>query len=277
MLGLRGFGVFKGGDSLIDFKVSTKSKFDAKNYEKQATFALAKTLTQVAFDVRDSIRADMQSKFDRPTSYTLNSLFVQPATKVKLVSRVGLRNRDQVKSAGPAAETIGHQFVGGPRKFKRSEGAFRRIGLLKNGQIIVPGAAAELDQYGNIKRGFMIKLLAYLQAFGEQGYKANTTDKRRASLAKRGKTESGYKTINGVVYFVSRGKGTFNGKRQHLPAGVWAKTGIHGVDVKPVLLFVDAPVYKRRIDFEKLGRDAYEKNFAVKFDRNFDQALATAR
>lgn len=262
---------------MIDFKILAKSNFNSKKYQTQAEFALAKTLTQVALDMRDSIRAEMQGNFDKPTSYTLNSLFVKSASKKTLVASVGLKNRDQVKSAGPAAETIGHQFVGGPRKFKRSEGAFRRIGLLKSGQIIVPGAAAQLDQYGNIKSGFMIKLLAYLQAFGEQGYKANTTAEDREKLAKRRKTKAGYKSINGIVYFVSRGKGTFNGKRQHLPAGVWSKTGIHGVDVKPVLLFVDAPVYKRRVDFERLGREAYEKNFAVKFDRNFDQAMATAR
>ena len=260
-------------------KLTTKVKtnFDPANVAKQAKFAMAKTLTQLAYQAQGRIKGEMIARFDKPTPYTLNSLFVQPAKRDKLVSKVGLKNMMQAKSAGPAAETIGHQFVGGARKFKRSEGAFRRIGMMRDGEIIVPGASAELDVFGNIKRGFMIKLIAYFQAFGEQGYKANTTAKRRKSLAKVGRSEGGYKTINGVSYFFSPGKGRADGKTNHLARGIWQRKGIHGVDVSPVLLFVKAQPYRQRVDIGPIGVEVYNSAMPAMFRKNFEQAMASAR
>lgn len=261
----------------MKLSAKVKTNFDPANITKQSRFAMIKTLTQLAYRAQGKIKSEMAAKFDRPTPFTLNSLFVQGATRDKLAAKVGLKNMMLAKSAGPASETIGHQFVGGARKFKRSEGAFRRIGMLRDGEIIVPGASAELDAFGNIKRGFMIKLIAYFRAFGEQGYRANTTDKRRKSLAKVGKSENGYKTINGVVYFYSPGKGRANGKTSHLARGIWQRTGIHGVGISPVLLFVQAKPYRQRVNIGPIGVEVYNSAMPEMFQRNFEQAMASAR
>src|SRR3546814_6873764 len=87
-----------------------------------------------------------------------------------------------------------------------SDLALQRVGL-PGDQYAFPAAGAELDAYGNMSRGQVVRLLSYLQAFGEQGYRANATARSRARTAKVSKA-SGYKTINGVQYFVSRGPGT---------------------------------------------------------------------
>lgn len=262
----------------MKLSAKVKSTFDPTSIVKQTQFAMAKTLTQMAYIAQGKIRKEMAAKFDRPTPFTLNSLFVQGATRDKLSAKVGLKNMMLPKSAGPATETIGHQFVGGPRRFKRSEGAFRRIGMLRDGEIIVPGSSAELDAFGNIKRSFMVRLIAYFQAFGEQGYRANTTDKRRLKIAKLSRSEEGYKTINGVVYFYSPGKGRANGKTSHLARGIWQRKGIHGVLVSPVLLFVKPKKpYRQLVNIQPIGNEVYSSAMPAMFRKNFKQAMATGR
>jgi len=48
---------------------------------KQIPFAMAKALTLTAIQAQTDIVQAMTQVFDRPTPYTLNSLYAQPATK----------------------------------------------------------------------------------------------------------------------------------------------------------------------------------------------------
>lgn len=83
------------------------------------------------------------------------------------------------------------QEFGGARRDKRSEAALRRIGILPSGyQTAIPETPypGSDDGRGNIRGGFLVKLLSYFQAMGEQGYKANMTDRRKARLHKGTKT-----------------------------------------------------------------------------------------
>ena len=157
-----------------------------------------------------------------------------------------------------------------------------RIGVLPAGMAaVVPrdaSWAARIDRYGNLSQGQIVQLLAYFQAFGEQGYKANMNDAGRGKLAKMkgGAGGKGFRRIGGVVYFVSRGKGNWfgncswrNGRMQHLPPGIWAKRGIHGVDVAPVLMFVRRGNYRKRIDLQAIGNEVVAKEF----NKDFNEAL----
>lgn len=45
---------------------------------------MATALTRTAQDVREAVRQELPRVFDRPTPYTLNSLFVRPATAQRL-------------------------------------------------------------------------------------------------------------------------------------------------------------------------------------------------
>lgn len=241
--------------------------------ERQMPYAASVALNRVAVAAHQAVNEQILRVFDRPTPYTQRALRVIRATKENLTARVDFR---EGAGKGTAADRyLGPQVYGGGRRKKRMELALGRVGP---GGYYVPGAGAELDAYGNISRGQIVRMMSYLQAFGEQGYRANATARSRARTAKVGRSEAGYRRINGVVYFVSRGKGTMSGNReQRLPAGVWRKSGTHGADVKPVLLAVENPSYTPRLPFYETVEQVYGERFDAEYSTALDAALATAR
>lgn len=227
--------------------------------------AIAKALNDSAFAARATIQKGMDSVFDRVTPYIRKSVWITPATPEKLEASVaptyfGGKGVDPQK-------ILQAEVFGGPRRLKRSEVLLRSAGILPAGYFTVPGRACPLDSYGNIKGSFIVQLISYFKAFQEQGYRANMTDKRKKGLAKFGKSEHGYKTINGVVYILSLGsipggKGVHDAmnKTMHLAPGIWAKSGTHGSNVQPILMFVKSTNYAKRLDiFEKPVQDALAK------------------
>jgi len=213
--------------------------------------AQVESINDTAFQLRPDLQREMEDKFDRVTPYLVRSVWVTKATASDPVAQVWPRYMGG-KGVDPA-KILKAQAKGGVRRSKRFEVALQRAGLLPAGMAAVPGDGidpAHVDAYGNVKGSFITLLLSYLNAFSEQGYRSNMTDKRRKTLAKRGKTESGYVRINGVEYFVSRGRGEFNGRQQHLAAGIWSRSGTHGSDLKPVFLWSRRmPSYTKLIDF----------------------------
>jgi hypothetical protein len=245
-------------------------------FESQLRFVSAKSLTQVAEMTRKTMQMEMAARFDRPTPYTLNSGFIRPATKVDLVARYGIKDQVPSKAAKSPAELLEHQFTGGSRAFKRAEGAFRRIGLMSTGEVIVPGKGAQLDRFGNLPRGFLVTLLSYFSAFGEQGYRANATEASKRRRAKVGTTARGFKEVRGVRYFYASGIAG-KGRAGHLAKGIYAARGIQSVDIVPVMLFVKVGVYRRRFSIPSTAQVVFASQFDKIFRRNMEQALSTAR
>lgn len=245
--------------------------------QKQVRYAASLALNNVAFAVNAEIKDEMRRTFKGgATPYTLAAFKVIKADKASLTATVALR-ADSGGKARSYDVTLKHLFTGGTRTFKGMEGAFRRLGVLPAGHIIVPGAACPLDSYGNPPRSLIVQLISYFNAFSEVGYRANMSDKKRARLEKVGRTASGYKTIGGVQYFVSRGPGVWYGRRQVLPAGIWSKTGVHGVDVKPMFLFVRTGRWRQFIDLQKIGEFVVRQKWQGEFDKEFAAALRSAR
>lgn len=242
--------------------------------QRQLPYATSLALNRTAQHILDALVQVTGQVFDRPTPYTLRALKLGRATKDNLVATVDYR--DGAGKGISADKYLPPQVLGGGRRLKRSERALSRVGLPKG--YTIPAAGAEMDAYGNMSRGQIVKLLSYLQAFGEQGYRANSTARSRAHTAKAGKSADGYKRINGVQYFVSRGKGTMSGKRvQRLPAGVWRKTGTHGSDVAPVLLAIEQPNYTERFPFYQTAESVYGERYDAEFASALDLALSTAK
>lgn len=242
--------------------------------ERQIPYATSVALNKTAYTMRDEIKKKISQVFDRPTPYTQRALWVRRARKNNLEAEVKLKD---FGGKGTAATTyLWPQVHGGTRKQKRYEKALSRIG--PSGYYI-PAGGAKLDAYGNMSRGEIVKLLSYLEAFSEQGFRANSTPNSRARMAKNRVGKHGYKQINGVMYFISRGKGSMSGNReQRLPTGVWAKTGIHGVDVKPILITTKkAPEYTPRLPFYETAEEVYGKHFEDEYRSALDYAIATAR
>ena len=216
--------------------------------------AAAKALTDTAFSLRRAMQDEMREVFDRPTPYILQSVRVEPATPERLEATVA-PTYGGGKGVDPQ-RVLKAQVDGGIRADKRSEVALRRAGLLPAGfqtaipRVPYPGSD---DGRGNLKGGFVVRLLSYFQAMGEQGYRANMTAKRKAQLARRNVTPAGYKTIGGVVFFVAYGR-LRGAPTRHLAPGIWAKSGIHGSNLRPVLMFVRRGLYNRRLDMRQVAQ-----------------------
>lgn len=242
-----------------------------KKIEKQSRFAAMQVLNETAFEMRKALQNNMRSVFDNPTPYITNSVFVNRASKGNLNASVYLRYPGG-KGIDPE-KVLNAEVFGGQRRAKRAEVAFQRVGLLPTGWGMVPAQKAPRDAYGNVPGSFIVQLISYFQAFGEQGYRANMTQKRKDKLANVGRTEKGYKRINGIEYFVSRGFG----RSANLAPGIWARTGIHGANIWPVFLFVRMPRYNVRFKFFDIAGAVAAEQFAPRFERRFAEAMASAK
>jgi hypothetical protein len=223
----------------------------------QLPYATARALTNTALAAKAALRQEMVRVFDRPTPFTLNSLFVTPASKRKLEAVVLAKDLDN-KGGGSARLRTAPQIRGGQRDWKRFEGALRRAGLLGNDEQAVPGQAATLDAYGNMSRGQIVQILAWFQAFAESGYKANTT------AAGRKKAAAGTRRRQGYRYFYKRdGKGR----------GIYKATRFAtGSAIQPVLMFVRRAQYRPRLDMAGVVNQVA----ATQFESWFRDAMAEA-
>lgn len=242
---------------------------------KQVRFATMRAVNDVANAVRQAQQDAMVSVFDRPTPFVVKSLWVQYATRDNLVARVYPRYPGG-KSVDPV-NVLYPEVQGGSRKLKRSERALQAAGILPRGFYTAPGSGAPLDAYGNVRGSFIVQLITYFQAAGEQGYRANMTAKRKTRLAKFGRSAGGARMIGGVQYFVSYGRLRGEAKSKHLAPGIWSRTGIHGVEVKPILMFVRRPMYRSRLDYLAIARRTVGEVYAGAFRARLADALRSAR
>lgn len=215
---------------------------------EQARGAYSKAINDTAFQVRRAMQAEIKSVFDRPTPYILSSPRVVLATPGKLTASIAPAYMGG-KGIDPQKILQAQEF-GGTRRDKRSESALRRAGILPPGYYTAipatpyPGSD---DGRGNVRGPFLVQLITYFQASGEQGFKANMTDKRKRSIHK------GTAKTAGRRYFVAYGR-LRSGKTSHLTPGIWAAQGAYGVDVRPVLMFIHAPSYQPRLSMERVAK-----------------------
>ncbi|NYE62202.1 hypothetical protein FHW58_003417 [Duganella sp. 1224] len=230
---------------------------------KQVNFATRVALTRTAKKAADAEVKEMRDVFRNPTPYTLNSVYVKPATATRLEATVMLK--DDATKAIPAAKFLRPQIDGGQRVQKRFERALQAVGAMPVGYRAVPGAGARLDAYGNMSSGQIVQILAFFRAFPEMGYKANMSDQRRARLAR------GTKRQQGFSYFIGQ-------PGDRLPLGVYQRTSFaSGTAIRPVLLFVRSAVYQERFDFKYVVELTTQKEFATEFTKAMVEAERTAR
>lgn len=252
-------------------RVSPSIKAQIAEFGKQAQFAAARALTQTAKDVQGALYREMSQSFDRPTPYTLNSLYVKPATKQALAAEV-LPKTDTSGSGSPADKYLGPEIFGGDRKLKRLELRLQRVGLMKAGQYAVPGKGAQLDAYGNVSRGQITKILSQLGAMLDATSNAISQRtlgrlEKRKLLVSRGFGEK-RRTVYSQ-YFVARSR------KGGEPLGIYQVIG--GGKVEPVLAFVAKPTYKVRLPWDQVADKVVAQRFDLNFSKAMEDALATAR
>jgi len=231
-------------------------------------YAMARALTKTGQDDEAALVSEMRLVFNNPTPYTLNSLYLRPARKNDLSAFI--YPKDDAGKGTPAKKFLYPEIQGGDRHIKRFERALQAMNILPEGMMCVPGAGAELDQYGNVSRGQLRQILSYLGAAEmTAGYFSNMTAKKRARL------EKGSKTKRGFAYFVSNGRGL---RASHLSMGIYKRTGfVWGTAIKPVLLFVSKVSYRSILHFFEVGMKVANERFPVNFREAMDAALRTAR
>lgn len=221
----------------------------------QVPFATSLALNRLAEKIRAGEKAVMRARFDRPTPYTMNSLYMRPATKSRLMAEVKIK--DGATKAVAPVNWLAAEITGGARRQKRSEVALSSVGIAKAWE---PAPGATRDGYGNVSRALIVKMLSALRAFGEQGYTANRSRSKRSA-----------KKARAFDIFV----GAPNGE----PSGVWQRVAMaHGTALKPLMwLHDELPTYRVRVPFDKIAANIYTAHAPREFERAMREALATAR
>lgn len=221
---------------------------------KHIPFALLLAQTRLATKrIKPGIVAVMGQRLDRPTPTTMRSLFAQAATKSR-PAKVWFK--DSWTTGIPADTYLQQAVQGGPRPHKRFEKSLIAQGLMKAGQYAVP-TGDYLNQYGNVSRGTMTRILSGLGAAeSERGYEANATGSKRSK--RKG---------NANRYFV----GTINGEQ-----GVWERRARE--QVKPVFLYTSgAPQYRTIFPFFKIGENIVKAHAHAELAQALREAILTAK
>lgn len=221
--------------------------------KRQAPYAMAVALNSMVNRIGEGERDVMAQRFDRPTPYTLNSIRKIYTDKRKLSAYVGLK--DEAYKAIPASKFLEAQILGGPRGQKRSERMLANKGLAK---FWTPAPEAQLDGYGNVGRGFILKMLSALKAHGEVGYLANRNEKSKRSAAK------------------AKNFDVFIGAPNGQDVGVWQRIN-RGKNVKPLMwMSREAPKYRKLFPFEKVAKNIWAAHAESEIERAIRHAIATA-
>lgn len=226
--------------------------------QRRLNAVLATALTRTAVKVRDGVRATLPQVFDRPTPYTLNSLYLRPATAQRLQAEVGFKDDSPLADSTPATKFLRANVDGGSRRLKRLEVALNAVGALPAGWQVVPGQGARLDAWGNVSRGQVIQVLSQLRITLLSGFTRNMSFNPRQQIAAQRKA-------GGRFFVVKPG-----GKRQ---PGIYQRE-FTGRNVAPVFIFVKATTYRRRFDFDRIATDIAQRAAPVEFDRAVADHLA---
>lgn len=233
----------------LDDLIKTLSKLE----REQLPFASAVALTRTAERVQFNEKEVMRDVFDAPTPWTMNSLFVDPAEKrdwPKQSARTWFK--DFAPKGTAANDYLQAQVSGGPRKHKRSEKALIARGIMKSTEYAIPGNGAQLDPFGNMKKGQIVKMLSDLRAFSEVGYLANRSASKRSTAKASG-------------YFFADIDGT---------RGIWQRVKGWSGGVRSVLVFVShSPKYRKRFPFWEVAENTTKAHYGRIFEIELNNAV----
>lgn len=225
---------------------------------------VAIALTQTAKRAQEAVIAEMPRVFDRPTPYTLRGTRVKPANYKTGRMEASVEFKTDVSKGTQAEKYLGPEVFAGPRRAKRFEVALQRAGIMPAGMFAVPGKAMQLDAFGNIPARTIVQIMSYLQAFGEQGYRANMSADKRAKLAKGTRSKYGYELV-----VIRPGQKPKRGGKQLAP-GIWKRTFTgFGSSLQPLIMFVRQPAYRARLPLDQIRDQAVQQHFQNEFNQAF--------
>ncbi len=151
---------------MIDIKVEAERLAEKMAFSKQQTAkVVAVTLSDAAYKIRSVLQTEMKARFDRPTPFVLNSIYVKKAIAKGTTiepAEVGIKGKSQSVAVTPA-HVLHAQVAGGKRKQKRSEILLSKL-MPPSMTQMVPGAGAPRDAHGNVPGAYLQKVFSALQA-----------------------------------------------------------------------------------------------------------------
>jgi hypothetical protein len=231
---------------------------DLGKLQKEMPKIAARTLTSLAYDGKKEVEGWLPRLIDRPTPFTMKSMFVFPAEKEDLRAAVGFKgeagrvSRSQMGSI-TAHPSMAAQVFGGRRPLKASEKSLLSNGVTNSRKpYLIPSVGAKRDRYGNVTGAFMNKVLYTGVKMGaaSQGYHAPLN----------GRTREASKTGQ---FFVMRKRFGRD------PVGIFKNTGKRKPPI-PVFFFASKADYKARIPFERIVMAAVNRNWLKRFNESFD-------
>lgn len=229
--------------------------------QRRLSAALATGVTHTAQQVRDAWVDEMRAKLDRPTPYTLRSVFLSAATAQRPEAVVWLKD-DRAGSGTPATKYLMPQIVGGAREQKRFERSLQAAGAMPTGWRAVPAAGAVLDGYGNISRGQINQILSQVGTELTAGY--NRTVPKGKDADSRKKQIAAYRRAGAQYFALPRGRG-------RLKPGIYARE-FYGKNITPVVIFVPAVGYMPRLDFMGVGERVASANLGANINKAIEES-----
>jgi len=211
---------------------------------EQVPFATAVALTKTAQQVKKDLRAAMAALFEAPSNFTLNSDYIERATKTSLTAYVG------VKKGALSWERP--EIYGGPRQ-QALEKSLAPLGLPPAGMWVLPGAGAKFTSGKHVSVVWVRKIVAQIQA---------------NAPSNQGKKRSRF-TRNADSYFV------LTQKTGRLAPGIYYRASAH--HVLTMLVFVRPPRYRAKFNFYRVAENSARRSFPVEFEKAIATAVATAR
>jgi hypothetical protein len=287
----------------LDVRVDLR---DAERYltglrKDQIPFATAYALTQTAKQAQKNIVDTMKRVFDRPKPYTLNGTYVKPATKRDLTAIVKLKDgyfgESPNTKKGTADQYLRAQVQGGPRRPKAFERLLINQGVMPPGYFAIPTNFAPKDAFGNVPAGYYTRVLSQLQ-IGDEFQRANKTRKTRRKTPKpsdsspikkreeskrkeqrRQQTPGAPRKAKKRVAYPMFNVYPKREKNRHLKPGIYERVSTgSGSKVRPVFIYVsNAPVYKQRLNFNRIVSDTVAARLIANFEAGFRLADATKR
>ena len=211
------------------------------------------SINDVAFQARRDLGSHASRVFRNPRNLTKNAgEVVQKSEPDTLQAKIGLRD---FVGKGTAPEVyLRPQIYGGFRGQNRFEQALiRRIPQFGSYARFVPASQNKefLDPAGMVKGSVIVQMLSHLQAFGEQGYKANIKNPKRA------------------LYFAVPYRSQEFGM---LHPGVYKRDAIGSDFFKAVVYAVTlTPQYQKRFFYFETVEKTIRKVFPMSFARRYQR------
>ena len=247
----------------IKIQVESKHVTAALNdvAKRQLPFALARTLTAVAGDVRDHLKRQLPVAFDRPTPFTERGVFMQRAEKSSLDAGAVVyfpesqeqrgRGQREYLQPGVSARTYA-------RMQKKTEYLLTRMGFLPAGWVTVPGRYimdGKLDGYGNMPGSYYKQLIRNLQI---KTHALKPITKASGKRAARMGVTNEFFAISPGPNRAAKGGGW-------LPPGVYKREGRSGEVLRQYLKFVRKASYRQRLDVKAEAQTAVTANLDKRF------------